>query len=73
MRPRSVALGTAVLVALAVSGAACSTGDDVVGVSADTEPANSDATETAVPGSIQTEPAATNGASTDGFVFLRAD
>ena len=69
MRPRSVALGTVVLVALAVSGAACSTGDDVVGVSADTDPANSDAMETAVPGSIQTEPAATNGASTDGFVF----
>jgi hypothetical protein len=79
MTPRSVARGTAALVALVVFGAACSAGDDVAGVSvltdtADTGSANSAVVETAVPAptdieSADTESADIESAATDGFVF----
>ncbi|MBT7428982.1 MAG: hypothetical protein HN783_04140 [Ilumatobacter sp.] len=84
MTPRSVARGTAALVALVVFGAACSAGDDVAGVSvltdtADTGSANSAVVETAVPAptdiesadteSADTESADIEPAATDGFVF----
>lgn len=79
MKRRSVTRGTAALLALALLGAACSNGDDVAGVgvltdSADTEPSNSAAVETAIPAptdtaSADTEPAGIDGAVTDGFVF----
>ena len=79
MKRRSVTRGTVALVAPALFGAACSTGDDVAGVgvltdTADTGSANSAAAETAVPAPTDTqpadtEPAGTDGAVTDGFVF----
>jgi hypothetical protein len=79
MTSRFAVRGTAALVVLAVSGAACSKSDDVAGVRdvaatavdepVDTEPVDTDVAVTEPPAPTETDPATSDASQIDGFVF----